>query len=391
MTAVSLRGVTKRYGAVHALDNVSIDIASGELLALLGPSGCGKTTLLRSVAGLVHPDGGVIEIGGRDVSGVPTRERPIGMVFQSYALFPNMTIRENIAFPLSVRKRPAAEIKRRVDDLLDLVRLGPQADRYPNQVSGGQAQRCALGRALAPAPDVLLLDEPLSALDALVRGRLRDEIRRVQQLVKTTALYVTHDQSEALAIADRVGGNWPRTLREAAVLLAGEQSDDGIGLMLLQDIHALFTESTSDRIATSDLLERLNGLDERPWCTFAKGQPLTAHRLARLLKPYDVLSQSVRSEKQTFKGYYWENFTEAWDRYLPAKVDFSKRNNVTTRASIGENEGFGSVTTGFCDGSKSVRIPNDTKGCDDVTVQKPEYPPSIEADVSDLDFLTTHP
>ena len=194
-----------------------------------------------------------------------------------------------------------------------------------------------------------------------------------------------------LAIADRVGGNWPRTLREAAVLLAGEQSDDGIGLMLLQDIHALFTESTSDRIATSDLLERLNGLDERPWCTFAKGQPLTAHRLARLLKPYDVLSQSVRSEKQTFKGYYWENFTEAWDRYLPAKVDFSKRNNVTTRASIGENEGFGSVTTGFCDGSKSVRIPNDTKGCDDVTVQKPEYPPSIEADVSDLDFLTTHP
>jgi hypothetical protein len=194
-----------------------------------------------------------------------------------------------------------------------------------------------------------------------------------------------------LAIADQVGGDWPLTLREAAVLLAGEQSDEGIGLMLLQDIHTLFTESTSDRIATSDLLEGLNGLDERPWCTFAKGQPMTAHRLARLLKPYDVLSQSVRSEKQTFKGYYWENFTEAWDRYLPARVDFSKRNNVTTRASIGENEGFGFVTTGFCDGSKSVSIPNDTKGCDDVTVQKPEYPLSIEADVSDLDFLNTHP
>ncbi len=204
MTAVSLRGVTKQYGTVHALDNISLDIASGELLALLGPSGCGKTTLLRSVAGLVHPDSGAIEIGGRDVSGVATRERPIGMVFQSYALFPNMTVRENIAFPLSVRRRPEAEIRRRVDDLLDLVRLVPQADRYPNEISGGQAQRCALGRALAPAPDVLLLDEPLSALDALVRGRLRDEIRRVQQLVKTTALYVTHDQSEAMAIADRV-------------------------------------------------------------------------------------------------------------------------------------------------------------------------------------------
>ena len=204
MTAVSLRGVTRRYGAVRALDDVSIDVASGELLALLGPSGCGKTTLLRSVAGLTRIDGGQIEIGGRDVSAVPTRERPIGMVFQSYALFPNMTVRQNIAFPLSVRRRSAKEVSARVDELLELVRLVPQADRYPNQISGGQAQRCALGRALAPAPDVLLLDEPLSALDALVRGRLRDEIRRVQQAVKTTALYVTHDQSEAMAIAYRV-------------------------------------------------------------------------------------------------------------------------------------------------------------------------------------------
>jgi putative spermidine/putrescine transport system ATP-binding protein len=204
MTAVSLRGVTKRYGAVHALDDISIDVASGELLALLGPSGCGKTTLLRSVAGLARPDAGVIEISGRDVSAVPARERPIGMVFQSYALFPNMTVRQNIAFPLSVRRHPAKAISARVDELLELVRLVPQADRYPNQISGGQAQRCALGRALAPAPDVLLLDEPLSALDALVRGRLRDEIRRVQKAVRTTALYVTHDQSEAMAIADRV-------------------------------------------------------------------------------------------------------------------------------------------------------------------------------------------
>jgi len=204
MSGVDLIGVTKVFGHVRALDDVNLQIASGEMVALLGPSGCGKTTLLRSVAGLERPTSGRILIGGQDVTNVPTRDRPIGMVFQSYALFPNLTVRQNIAFPLEVRHRPAAEVKARVDQLLELVRLVPQADRYPNQVSGGQAQRCALGRALAPSPAVLLLDEPLSALDALVRTRLRDEIRRVQQLVKTTAIYVTHDQSEAMAIADRV-------------------------------------------------------------------------------------------------------------------------------------------------------------------------------------------
>ena len=204
MSGVSLVGVTKSYGSVKALDHVSVDVCPGELLALLGPSGCGKTTLLRSVAGLEHPDRGTIEIGGEDVTAVPTRLRPIGMVFQSYALFPNLTVRGNMAFPLEVRHRPRKEVDERVDELLELCRLTEQADRYPKQISGGQAQRCALGRALAPNPEVLLLDEPLSALDALVRGRLRDEIRRIQQRVGITALYVTHDQSEAMAIADRV-------------------------------------------------------------------------------------------------------------------------------------------------------------------------------------------
>jgi putative spermidine/putrescine transport system ATP-binding protein len=156
------------------------------------------------VAGLELPDKGTVEIGTIDVTAVPTRDRPIGMVFQSYALFPNMTVRQNIAFPLEVRHRPRTEVKTRVDELLELVNLTEQANRYPKQISGGQAQRCALGRALAPNPEVLLLDEPLSALDALVRGRLRDEIRRIQQRVGITAIYVTHDQSEAMAIADRV-------------------------------------------------------------------------------------------------------------------------------------------------------------------------------------------
>jgi putative spermidine/putrescine transport system ATP-binding protein len=204
MSGVGLRNIGKQFGAVRALDDVSLDVASGELVALLGPSGCGKTTLLRSVAGLEHPDAGTIVVGGRDVTGVPPRKRPIGMVFQSYALFPNMTVRDNIGFPLKVRKESSATIRKRVDELLELVGLSDQANRYPHQISGGQQQRGALARALAPSPEVLLLDEPLSALDALVRTRLRDEIRRIQQVVKITALYVTHDQAEAMAIADRV-------------------------------------------------------------------------------------------------------------------------------------------------------------------------------------------
>ncbi len=204
MSAITLSGIARRFGHVTALAAVDMEVASGELVALLGPSGCGKTTLLRTVAGLERPDAGRVHIDGVDVTDAPPRRRPIGMVFQSYALFPNLTVRGNIAFPLEVRGVPSAEMTRRVDEMIDLCHLGPQADRYPHQISGGQAQRCALGRALAPSPRVLLLDEPLSALDALVRVRLRDEIRRVQQQVRITTLYVTHDQGEALAIADRV-------------------------------------------------------------------------------------------------------------------------------------------------------------------------------------------
>ncbi|MEA2677041.1 MAG: putative spermidine/putrescine transport system ATP-binding protein [Chloroflexota bacterium] len=203
-TAISLDRVSRTFGQVRALDDLSIDVQPGELLCLLGPSGCGKTTLLRVVAGLERPDHGTVRIGAVDVTGVPARNRPIGMVFQSYALFPNLTVAENVRFPLDVRGVSRTEADERVAELLDLVQLTSQAGRYPHQVSGGQAQRCALARALAPRPEVLLLDEPLSALDVIVRAALRDEIRQVQQSVGTTTVYVTHDQSEALAIADRV-------------------------------------------------------------------------------------------------------------------------------------------------------------------------------------------
>lgn len=204
LNGVTVINVTKTFGEVRALDDISLDVNSGELISLLGPSGCGKTTLLRTIAGLEQPDLGQIIINGEDVTQIPVRKRPIGMVFQSYALFPNLTVRDNIAFPLAVRKQPKEQINTRVDELLELLHLNKEANRYPKQISGGQQQRTALGRALAPNPQVLLLDEPLSALDALVRTYLREEIRRIQQRVKITTLYVTHDQVEAMAIADRV-------------------------------------------------------------------------------------------------------------------------------------------------------------------------------------------
>jgi putative spermidine/putrescine transport system ATP-binding protein len=204
MTEIRLDSVTKTFGSTRALDSVTLEVGEGELLTLLGPSGCGKTTCLRIVAGLEQPDSGSVFVGGVDVTARPTRERPIGMVFQSYALFPNLTVGQNIGFPLEVRRWPRERIAARVDELLALTQLRTQADRYPSQISGGQAQRCALARALAPDPQVLLLDEPLSALDVVVRTHLRDEIRRIQQQVRTTTIYVTHDQGEALAIADRV-------------------------------------------------------------------------------------------------------------------------------------------------------------------------------------------
>ncbi|MGH7763556.1 MAG: ABC transporter ATP-binding protein [Candidatus Dormibacteraceae bacterium] len=202
---VRLENLQRRYGPVTALDGLTLTLGAGELVALLGPSGCGKTTALRLLAGLEEADGGRVVIGGEDVTGLPANKRNVGMVFQAYSLFPHMVAWENVAFGLEMRGVGVAERKRRALEVLDLVGLGSMANRYATQMSGGQQQRVALARALAIRPEVLLLDEPLSALDAKVRSRLRDEIRRVQLEVGITTLFVTHDQEEALAIADRVG------------------------------------------------------------------------------------------------------------------------------------------------------------------------------------------
>ena len=200
-----MAGLTRRYGTVVALDNLDLTVQPGELIALLGPSGCGKTTTLRLLAGLEDADTGHINVAGRDITRLPASKRDMGMVFQAYSLFPHMTVQQNVAFGLRLRKVSSAERDRRALEMLELVELATQADRYPHQISGGQQQRVALARALAIEPQVLLLDEPLSALDAKVRAQLRDQIRRIQLEVGITTLFVTHDQEEALAIADRVG------------------------------------------------------------------------------------------------------------------------------------------------------------------------------------------
>jgi putative spermidine/putrescine transport system ATP-binding protein len=202
---VRLQGLRRQYGQVVALDGLDLTIEPGELVALLGPSGCGKTTTLRLLAGLEDADTGRITVGGKDITHLSASKRDMGMVFQAYSLFPHMTVRENVAFGLRLRHISRPERDRRAVEMLDLVGLSEQAGRYAHQISGGQQQRVALARALAIEPQVLLLDEPLSALDAKVRAQLRDQIRRIQLEVGITTLFVTHDQEEALAIADRVG------------------------------------------------------------------------------------------------------------------------------------------------------------------------------------------
>ncbi|MBX9754385.1 MAG: putative 2-aminoethylphosphonate ABC transporter ATP-binding protein [Pseudomonadaceae bacterium] len=201
---LQLQGIHKHFGSVEVLRDIHLDIQPGELVCFLGPSGCGKTTLLRIIAGLEAQSGGRLLQGGRDISVLPPRQRDFGIVFQSYALFPNLSVRDNIAFGLRSQGLPKAAIGQRVSELLELIDLNEHADKYPAQLSGGQQQRVALARALAPAPGLLLLDEPLSALDARVRGHLRKEIRRLQQQLGVTSILVTHDQEEALTMADRV-------------------------------------------------------------------------------------------------------------------------------------------------------------------------------------------
>jgi sulfate transport system ATP-binding protein len=255
--SIEIRKVTKRFGDFTAVDDVSLEVASGSLTALLGPSGSGKSTLLRIVAGLEFPDSGEVRLSGEDATELSPQKREVGFVFQHYAAFKHMTVRDNVAFGLKIRKRPKAEIAARVDELLKLVGLQAYAKRFPAQLSGGQRQRMALARALAPQPRVLLLDEPFGALDARVRAELRDWLRRLHDEVHVTTVFVTHDQEEAMEVADRV-----------AVLHDGRLEQVGTPLELYD-------------APTSEFVMRFVG---------------DAHRLAdRLVRPHDIALRRERS------------------------------------------------------------------------------------------------
>jgi sulfate/thiosulfate transport system ATP-binding protein len=287
--SIEARQVTKRFGAFTALDDVSVEVPRGSLVALLGPSGSGKSTLLRVVAGLERPDTGTVLLDGADVTGVPTQRRGVGFVFQHYAVFKHMNVRENVAFGLRLRRRPKREVRARVDELLDLVQLGGMAERYPAQLSGGQRQRMVLARALAVRPKVLLLDEPFGALDARVRAELRAWLRRLHDEMHVTSVFVTHDQEEAMELADRivlmnhgrveqVGG--PRDLYERpandfVMRFVGPVTSFGGSLLRPHDLEVRLEPSASSREAMIERLVHL-GFEVRAELVLQDGQRVTA-------------------------------------------------------------------------------------------------------------------
>jgi sulfate transport system ATP-binding protein len=285
--SILVDGVSKRFGDFVALDNVSVNVPEGSLTALLGPSGGGKSTLLRVIAGLEVPDVGTVRISGEDTTHVPAPERGVGFVFQHYAAFKHMTVRGNVGFGLTIRKRPKQEIATRVDELLALVHLEGFADRYPSQLSGGQRQRMALARALAVEPKVLLLDEPFGALDANVRAELREWLRRLHDEVHVTTIFVTHDQEEAMDVAQQIvvinhgrveQSGAPRELYEEpasefVMRFVGPVNDLGGALVRPHDIDILLERADGASEAIIDRIVHL-GFEVRVELSLADGRTL---------------------------------------------------------------------------------------------------------------------
>jgi spermidine/putrescine transport system ATP-binding protein len=315
--AVELRNVSKCFGSVRAADDVSLSVQAGEFLTLLGPSGCGKTTLLRIIAGFETPDAGTVVIGGEDVTRVPSYRRNVNQVFQSYALFPHLTARDNIAFGLRMQHMASKAVEQRVNEVMSLVALGGCEDRKPHQLSGGQQQRVALARALAPQPAVLLLDEPLSAMDARLRQAMQIELKRLQRQVGTTFIFVTHDQEEALTMSDRValihqgrveqcaGGH--EIYHRPATAFAAEF----VGQTNLFDAELLARESDRVRCRLTGGLELSVSLAR--W-------PEGASRATVSIRPEKLhLSRSLLSVENAFPGRLDEAFFKgALDRFVIA-------------------------------------------------------------------------
>jgi spermidine/putrescine transport system ATP-binding protein len=283
--AIELRTVTKKFGAVVAVDQVSLEIASGEFFSLLGPSGCGKTTLLRLIGGFEEPDAGEIFIAGHGMRHVAPQQRPVNTVFQNYALFPHLNVFDNVAFGLRMKRVPDAELRRRVEAVLDLMHLGDLQRRSPGQLSGGQKQRVALARAIVNEPAVLLLDEPLAAIDAKLRAQLQTELRKLQRELKTTFVYVTHDQDEALALSDRI-----------AILQAGRIAQCGAPGEIYERPCSRFVASFLGgcNIIEGRIVSRANGS-----CTFetAVGRLTSVQSTNR-----EVASLGIRRERLSFSS-----------------------------------------------------------------------------------------
>jgi sulfate/thiosulfate transport system ATP-binding protein len=287
--SILVRNVSKRFGDFVAVDDVSLEVDGGSLTALLGPSGSGKSTLLRIIAGLEYPDSGEIVLSGKDATALAPQKRNVGFVFQHYAAFKHMTVRENVAFGLRVRRRPKMEIRDRVEELLNLVQLQGFGDRYPSQLSGGQRQRMSLARALAPEPKVLLLDEPFGALDARVRAELRDWLVRLHDVVHVTTVFVTHDQEEAMEVADQIAvlnhgrleqAGPPRELydepaSEFVMRFVGDANDVGGALVRPHDIEVL-TESEDGTVEAMIVRSTILGRDVKLELHDADGAEIVA-------------------------------------------------------------------------------------------------------------------
>jgi sulfate/thiosulfate transport system ATP-binding protein len=287
--SIEARDVTKRFGAFTALDDVSVEVPGGSLVALLGPSGSGKSTLLRVIAGLERPDTGTVLLDGADVTAIPTQRRGVGFVFQHYAAFKHMSVRENIAFGLKLRRMPKREVRARVEELLELVQLGGLAERYPAQLSGGQRQRMVLARALAVQPKVLLLDEPFGALDARVRAELRAWLRRLHDEMHVTSVFVTHDQEEAMELADRIvlmnhgrieqvgdpRDLYERPANDFVMRFVGPVTSFGGSLLRPHDVEVRLDPAASSREAMIERLVHL-GFEVRAELVLQDGQRVTA-------------------------------------------------------------------------------------------------------------------
>jgi sulfate transport system ATP-binding protein len=314
--SILVRDVSKRFGDFVALDDVSLKVESGSLTALLGPSGSGKSTLLRIIAGLETPDSGEILLSGNDATELTPQKRNVGFVFQHYAAFKHMTVCENIAFGLKVRKRPKTEIRERVDELLHLVQLQGFADRYPAQLSGGQRQRMGLARALAPEPQVLLLDEPFGALDARVRAELREWLRRLHDVVHVTTVFVTHDQQEAMEISDQIAVvnhgrleqvGMPRELydtpaNEFVMTFVGEANRVGDVLVRPHDI-GLLHEPVDDAVEAMIVRITILGRDAKVELHDSEGRELVA----------------LVTRNELDEGGFWRGQT-VWARPRPERV-----------------------------------------------------------------------